>query len=582
MDDPSSSATTLAWLWVIEYLASFPEIEASILHDLIEAAPKIADHLGNNTKEMVALRCLEGLFCRNNGITNDIPSKEPKVTFDLSERCEDVLQSILQEKPVSDLKRAGQERLKWDIHPFITHKRASMPKCALEKVKDAILEGIHPYASLKEYSGLVDANDRCNIIPVNYGDLGAPAGRIDGSDSDGQINAPEENFIPLRGIEVEGDSCNSHSLHFKRARSGLASKNLAGDLGDQNCVDDGDHLHPQAKRFKQDAVCDNQSLEHISTPPQQHMDRVEDSFERVIGDSENKDCHMGKKTSQGGSEENRPVENGHDECVGMDRQGQCLDPDNAFQHNQHEIAHNANKMPQDISGDRLHPYSLVDGINCAEARISNTAPSVGTPKKIFVNENEDNSDHSGQLKPSNSLCHPDAAVRTNLISNGEKVGEEVVRDNSSGTGLDRNQHEVCADPNDSDADQLCKEKDVFSESQRKDGQRQKAVCFTNNDEGETSDDENDKSSTSNYFIRFRNIEKQHRYPIMPQLRRKKVSWTVQEEEMLKEGVQKFSSDGKFPWKDILEYGSSVFLNGRTTIDLKDKWRNMCKVSPKSK
>ena len=76
-------------------------------------------------------------------------------------------------------------------------------------MKDAILEGIHPYASLKEYSGLVDANDRCNIIPANYGDLGAPAGRIDGSDSDVQINVPEENSIPLRGIEVEGDSCKS-------------------------------------------------------------------------------------------------------------------------------------------------------------------------------------------------------------------------------------------------------------------------------------------------------------------------------------------------------------------------------------
>ncbi|KAJ6921908.1 hypothetical protein NC652_015764 [Populus alba x Populus x berolinensis] len=63
---------------------------------------------------------------------------------------------------------------------------------------------------------------------------------------------------------------------------------------------------------------------------------------------------------------------------------------------------------------------------------------------------------------------------------------------------------------------------------------------------------------------------------MPQLRRKKVPWIVQEDEMLKKGVQKFSSDGKFPWKDILEYGSSVFLSDRTTIDLKDKWRNMCK------
>ena len=76
-------------------------------------------------------------------------------------------------------------------------------------MKVAILEGIHPYASLKEYSGLVDANDRCNIIAANNVDLGAPAGRIDGSDSDVQINVPEENSIPLRGIEVEGDSCKS-------------------------------------------------------------------------------------------------------------------------------------------------------------------------------------------------------------------------------------------------------------------------------------------------------------------------------------------------------------------------------------
>jgi len=190
-------------------------------------------------------------------------------------------------------------------------------------VKDAILEGIHPYASLKEYSGLVDAND---------GDLGAPAGRIDGSGTDGQINAPEKNSIPLRGIEVEDDSCNRNSLHFKRDRSGSANENLAGDLEDQNCVDDGDHLHPQAKRFKQDAFCDYQSLEHISTL-QQHMEMVEDSIQRVNGDSENKDCHMEEKTSQGGLEESRSVENGHDECVGMDRHWKSLDPDNAFQHN---------------------------------------------------------------------------------------------------------------------------------------------------------------------------------------------------------------------------------------------------------
>ncbi|KAJ6912758.1 hypothetical protein NC651_015262 [Populus alba x Populus x berolinensis] len=145
---------------------------------------------------MVALRCLEDFFSHNNGITNDVPSKEPKVTFDLSESSKDVLQSILQR------------------------------------------------ASLKEYSGLVDANDRCNKISANYKDLGAPIGRIDESDTDVQINAPEENSIPLKRIEVEGNSCNKNSLHFKRDRSGSANENLAGDLEDQNCVDDGDHLHP--------------------------------------------------------------------------------------------------------------------------------------------------------------------------------------------------------------------------------------------------------------------------------------------------------------------------------------------------
>ncbi|KAJ0100296.1 hypothetical protein Patl1_20563 [Pistacia atlantica] len=73
-------------------------------------------------------------------------------------------------------------------------------------------------------------------------------------------------------------------------------------------------------------------------------------------------------------------------------------------------------------------------------------------------------------------------------------------------------------------------------------------------------------------------------PANVQLRRKKVPWTAKEEELLKMGVRKFTSvnDRNIPWKKILEFGSSVFLMGRTTIDLKDKWRNMCKGSPRAK
>jgi hypothetical protein len=35
----------------------------------------------------------------------------------------------------SDLRTAGPELLKWDVRPFITHKRACMPKLALQQVR---------------------------------------------------------------------------------------------------------------------------------------------------------------------------------------------------------------------------------------------------------------------------------------------------------------------------------------------------------------------------------------------------------------------------------------------------------------
>lgn len=43
--------------------------------------------------------------------------------------------NLVHQTSTSDLKMAGPELLKWDVHPFIMHKRASMPKCALQQVK---------------------------------------------------------------------------------------------------------------------------------------------------------------------------------------------------------------------------------------------------------------------------------------------------------------------------------------------------------------------------------------------------------------------------------------------------------------
>ncbi|XP_057472712.1 uncharacterized protein LOC130761242 isoform X2 [Actinidia eriantha] len=65
-------------------------------------------------------------------------------------------------------------------------------------------------------------------------------------------------------------------------------------------------------------------------------------------------------------------------------------------------------------------------------------------------------------------------------------------------------------------------------------------------------------------------------PTFPHARCKKLPWTAEEEEMLKEGVQKFSAivNKNLPWRKILGFGHYVFYGTRTPIDLKDKWRNI--------
>lgn len=62
--------------------------------------------------------------------------------------------------------------------------------------------------------------------------------------------------------------------------------------------------------------------------------------------------------------------------------------------------------------------------------------------------------------------------------------------------------------------------------------------------------------------------------LFPNARRKSLTWTDAEEEMLKVGVQKFSTttNKNIPWRKILEFGRHVFDGSRTPVDLKDKWR----------
>ncbi|XP_057999797.1 uncharacterized protein LOC110663401 [Hevea brasiliensis] len=141
---------------------------------------------------MIALRCLELYFGTDNEVANDVPSvTRPRRAFDFSESCEVVLDIITKETPES----AYPDPSKWDIQPFIAHKRASRPKCTLEKLKDAILDGTHPYAaSLAELGGLVrinDENDRITVDSVRHNEL---MQRIDGV-GDGIRSRGENRFF---------------------------------------------------------------------------------------------------------------------------------------------------------------------------------------------------------------------------------------------------------------------------------------------------------------------------------------------------------------------------------------------------
>ncbi|XWS56249.1 hypothetical protein CRYUN_Cryun09bG0069800 [Craigia yunnanensis] len=150
-------------------------------------------------------------------------------------QAEDVLEHTLQEVSLSNLKKAGPELLSWDVQPFIMHKRASLPKCALEQLKGSLLEE----------------------IPVLDGDKNVPTSRFDDSDDE---NGNQEVNVNQDGTHID--------------------------------------LHLNAKKFKQDAICTIQTVEHI--PIGLHCEeQVEDEFGMFIKVTEIEGNNLGKDSQAG-------------------------------------------------------------------------------------------------------------------------------------------------------------------------------------------------------------------------------------------------------------------------------------------
>ncbi|KAK4837863.1 hypothetical protein QYF36_009054 [Acer negundo] len=389
LGNSSSYDSSLPWLWIIEYLAAFKEIDTSILQELVEMVPESTEDLAKSTREMVALRCLEDLFDSSDGLNKDgVSAMENKIVFDLSRSCEDVLQHILQEIPEGDPK---PELSKWDVRPFIMHKRATMSKCSLQQLKDTILEGTHPLAaSLKESGGLMRVNEcvRSGVDDARHYLLTL---RCDGIGTDSQSMAANGNLIPPiveNGNGLSGDNLqNGNLLPSKRDMNDITTEDTIGHSNE--IQEDCDH-RANAKKLKLDAISAGQSVEQISVPP--HGNEL--LLERVVGATEGEGCYFADQSQDEVMAESQYPEDGHNECVDSERPGQNGDVNNGvLQHSQKVVGHVADKLPRDTSADEPVDKVIVDDTNVTELRCSTGRPSTETQRKDSANESKGEMEH---------------------------------------------------------------------------------------------------------------------------------------------------------------------------------------------
>ncbi|XP_062006374.1 uncharacterized protein LOC133723544 isoform X1 [Rosa rugosa] len=378
MEDMSEDQKAIAWLWVVEGLATMKQVDVSLLTDLLgEMGSALPDHMSKNARERVALRCLEELFgSSNNGMNSHVPSAHnSKVSFDLSQSCETVLKRITDETPEFDLRNPGPGLLKWDIHSFIVHKKAALPKCALKQLEESILDGSHPHADvLRGKSGLTMTSD---------------ADRVSANESNQSLN---KSCYSAQNMGVEGNSENENLLLSERG--GIGSDNEKRER-----VNDSDDWHIEAKKMKWDASYVSQSIEvkqnQISLDGRECL---QDTSERHVPVSVSERCDVAE--NQMAMEQNR-VEDGHSDYAASKRYGQSSD--DAIHKDQRENHSNPTSVPRDTFQDKVHQYTCVaeakddGGLHC-KLRVSNVAPLGETQHKISTKGFSCNSEHDAHIR----------------------------------------------------------------------------------------------------------------------------------------------------------------------------------------
>ncbi|KAI3733007.1 hypothetical protein L1987_64221 [Smallanthus sonchifolius] len=541
---PSSDATAMAWNWVIQSIAKFKQVDSSTLAGLVEKAPAISVDLGKDAKEMVSLRMLESLFLQGNEATVDADSAQnAKISFDTSEHCEDILHKILEEtsEPMTVL-----ERRKWNIHPFIIHKRASLPKTPVQKFKEALLEGRHPVLeSLKEMSKLGGAKVSENTIPEV--DVCFNAQTTVSKDDVVFLETENERSklqeSPLQKSDHVEESDRGITGDIGRKEHEMTIEPQIKDVEENTSMDHVEHIISKNLEHS----CDHDNIDHGQQQPPGDDDDYYDDDERtdIAAKKEaflSSQCMLSQdfmstvdfteiflcmKCSKGGqllvcSSDACPFRV-HESCLGSastsDGNETFFCPFCSYSHaisKYLEVKKKASLARKDLqaflcSGDKHRPKISSKTGACLDENTSTQTGEMGEKFKLNGNEHAMNS--GKDCAPANSLHQPTRQA-----------------------GM---------------AKQLSKEK------------------------------ESPMSSTCSPSKRICKQEPQYTSPTITLPRRRNLFWDKSEEDMLKEGVQRFScaDDKRIPWKKILEFGRDVFDKSRTAIDLKDKWRNICKETP---
>ncbi|KAK4782881.1 hypothetical protein SAY86_007255 [Trapa natans] len=271
MEGKGTADTNLPWLWVIEYLASCERMNLQLLLGVVESAPILQNDLGKNLRELISLSCLEQL-CENaaiNETTSDHPPDlDPAPMFELSRSSEDVLGNILLEGSVSDFRLTG-EQLKSQVCQFIMLKRTTLPKSALQQLKDSIVRDTYPEAaSLKLSGGVTWLTDDNRVLVGNVGHSDTCGCQPDRTDNDhnietnGKLNTAEHHCLEQ---QLEEDSMGRTSTPSKRNITALDAENSSQNYQENQHIGDDFPIHsPSSKKLKQ-SIPDANKAERSNT-----------------------------------------------------------------------------------------------------------------------------------------------------------------------------------------------------------------------------------------------------------------------------------------------------------------------------